>query len=84
MGIFQFITFFQDEARRTIRSLLSEGPVSKSDPEWCVRINCVQTGELCESDIDAVLSAKHLPAAIALPKVEHVDHLQWVSWIWKI
>ena len=58
---------------------MDEGPVSKSDPEWCVRINCVQTGELCEKDIDVLLSAKHLIPTIALPKVEEVDHLQWVG-----
>ena len=53
--------------------------MSTSQPEWSVRINPVVEKELCEKDIDVLLSAKNLPISICLPKVHHVDHLQWVQ-----
>lgn len=59
--------------------MLEQGPVGKSNPEWCVRINPVIEEELCQADLEVLLAAKYLPSSICLPKVNHVDHLQWVS-----
>ncbi|KAK6629893.1 hypothetical protein RUM43_003714 [Polyplax serrata] len=70
------------EARELIKKFLDEGEVTKSDPEWSVRINPVIDSDLCQSDLEAVLSAKNLPASICLPKVSNVDHLQWVEKVW--
>ena len=71
--------FFKENARNNIKNFLDNGPVSTSQPEWSVRINPVVEKELCEKDIDVLLSAKNLPISICLPKVHHVDHLQWVQ-----
>lgn len=43
----------------------------------CVRINSIETG-LAEDDLKAALTAKELPDSIVVPKVETVEHLDWV------
>ena len=43
----------------------------------CVRINSIETG-LVEDDLKAALTAKELPDSIVVPKVETVEHLDWV------
>ena len=70
--------YIQDVARENIVRLLNKGPVSTQQPEWSVRVNSVDSG-LCEQDLEAVLTAKHLPATVLLPKVDHPEHIEWVS-----
>jgi hypothetical protein len=45
--------------------------------EAAVRINPVSSG-LAEEDLAAVLSAKRLPDALVVPKVESLDEVQWI------
>jgi hypothetical protein len=45
--------------------------------EAAVRINPVSSG-LAADDLTAVLSAKRLPDALVVPKVESADEVQWV------
>lgn len=45
--------------------------------EAAVRINPVSSG-LAEDDLAAVLSAKRLPDALVVPKVESQDEVHWV------
>ena len=53
--------------------------------EVAVRINPLMT-ELCEADIEAILSGPALPQAIVVPKVETVQQMKWffdkVSVLW--
>ena len=44
----------------------------------CVRINSIETG-LAEDDLRAALTAKVLPHSIVVPKVDTVEHLDWVN-----
>ena len=44
----------------------------------CVRINSIETG-LAEDDLRAALTAKILPHSIVVPKVDTVEHLDWVN-----
>ena len=44
----------------------------------CVRINSIETG-LAEDDLRAALTVKVLPHSIVVPKVDTVEHLDWVK-----
>ena len=68
--------FSQEEARNTIHDLL--GRLNFGSSEVCVRINSIETG-LAEDDLRATLTAKAFPHSIVLPKVETVEHLDWVK-----
>ena len=68
--------FSQDEARNTIHNLL--GQLNFGSSEVCVRLNSIETG-LAEDDLRATLTAKAFPHSIVLPKVETVEHLDWVK-----
>ena len=70
------VIFSQEEARNAIHDLL--GRLSFGSREVCVRINSIETG-LAEDDLRATLTAKSLPHSIVLPKVETVEHLDWVK-----
>ena len=47
----------------------------------CVRINSIETG-LAEDDLRAALTAKVLPHSIVVPKVDTVEHLDWVNFFY--
>ncbi|GLV45487.1 hypothetical protein CBL_05590 [Carabus blaptoides fortunei] len=65
-------------ARETIHCLLNEGKPHSAKFDWAIRINSIDSG-LCSDDLSAILTAKHLPDTILLPKVEHTQHLKWFS-----
>ena len=44
----------------------------------CVRINSIETG-LAEDDLAAAVTASVLPHSIVVPKVDTVEHLDWVT-----
>lgn len=46
--------------------------------EYGVRINSVESG-LAEEDLKTVLSGEKVPHTIYLPKVDSVEHIDWVS-----
>ena len=46
--------------------------------EVCVRINSIETG-LAEDDLAAAVTASVLPHSIVVPKVDTVEHLDWVT-----
>lgn len=52
-------------------------PYFIADAELAVRINPVSSG-LAADDLAAVLSAKRLPNALVVPKVEYPDDIHWV------
>ena len=66
----------QEEARNTIHNLL--GQVNFGSSEVCVRINSIETG-LADDDLRLALTAKVLPHSIVVPKVETVEHINWVN-----
>ncbi|CAH3108524.1 unnamed protein product [Pocillopora meandrina] len=66
----------KEEARNTIHNIL--GQLKFGSSEVCVRINSIETG-LAEDDLKAALTAKELPDSIVVPKVETVEHLDWLS-----
>lgn len=68
--------FYQEEARNTIHNIL--GQLKFGSSEVCVRINSIETG-LAEDDLKAALTAKELPDSIVVPKVDSVEHLDWVN-----
>lgn len=76
IDIESFHFLFQEEARNTINSLL--GKLDFGSSEVCVRINSVDTGE-AEEDLKAILTASKPPHSIVIPKVETVEHIDWVS-----
>lgn len=45
--------------------------------EYAVRINSVESG-LAEDDLKILLSGERVPHSIYLPKVESVEHIDWV------
>ena len=53
------------------------GKLGFGSSELCVRINSIGTG-LAEDDLKAVLSGDTLPDTLVLPKVETVEHINWV------
>lgn len=76
-GCYMFACHFsQVEARNTIHNTL--GQLSFGSSEVCVRINSIETG-LAEDDLRAILTAKAFPQSIVLPKVETMEHLDWVK-----
>lgn len=72
----QIFLFSQEEARNTIHNVL--GRLKFGSSEVCVRINSIETG-LAEDDLKAALTAKELPDSIVVPKVDSVEHLDWLS-----
>lgn len=66
----------KEEARNTIHNIL--GQLKFGSSEVCVRSNSIETG-LAEDDLKAALTAKELPDSIVVPKVETVEHLDWLS-----
>lgn len=66
----------KEEARSTIHNLL--GQLNFGSSEVCVRVNSIETG-LAEDDLRAALTAKVLPHSIVVPKVDTVEHLDWLS-----
>ena len=69
----------QDDARTTITNLL--GRLDFGSSEVCVRINSIDTG-LAEEDIRVILTGNQLPHCLVVPKVETVEHIDWVSLIY--
>ncbi|XP_068679193.1 citramalyl-CoA lyase, mitochondrial-like isoform X1 [Montipora capricornis] len=63
-------------ARNSIHSLL--GQLNCGSREVCVRINSIETG-FAEDDLTAVLTANVLPHSIVVPKVDTVEHLDWLD-----
>lgn len=72
----------QDEARTSITNFLQRLERGKQQ-EHGVRINSVDSG-LAEEDLRTVLSGERLPHSIYLPKVETVEHIDWVCFQGKI
>jgi len=68
----------KDEARSTIRNVLETKRINFGRSECTVRVNSVES-ELCEDDLEAILTSPNLPNSIHLPKVDFVDHLNWFS-----
>jgi citrate lyase subunit beta-like protein len=68
----------QVDARNNIRKILDTQSVSFGRSECTVRVNSVESG-LCDEDLVTILSASNLPSSILLPKIDFVDHLQWVG-----
>lgn len=50
----------------------------KNNYDLGVRVNSVESG-LCEDDLIEVLSSRNLPDTILLPKVDTIEHLEWVN-----
>lgn len=65
----------KEMARETIALMLDDLDFGAS--EAAVRINPVSSG-LAEEDLKVVLSAKRLPDALVVPKVESEDEVHWV------
>lgn len=66
----------QDVARQTIRKTLDSLHLPTVG-DVAVRINAVDSG-LAGEDLDEILKAERLPDTLMLPKVESVQHIQWV------
>ncbi|KAF5289723.1 hypothetical protein FQA39_LY03640 [Lamprigera yunnana] len=67
------------EARTLIRAQLDQGVHIKSKKYDCgVRVNPVGS-DLCEQDLNTILSAQFLPNSILLPKVEGTDDIRWFA-----
>uniref|UniRef100_A0A4W4DZ47 Citramalyl-CoA lyase, mitochondrial n=1 Tax=Electrophorus electricus TaxID=8005 RepID=A0A4W4DZ47_ELEEL len=62
------------EARETVVRMLAE--LDLGHTEKCVRVNSASSG-LADADLEAVLQAEVLPAALMLPKVEESTEVQW-------
>lgn len=67
------------KARNNIRDIL-DGKINIEfgKSERSVRVNSV-VSEICKDDLEVVLSAKSLPNAFHLPKVDSVDDLKWFT-----
>ncbi|XP_018326500.1 citramalyl-CoA lyase, mitochondrial isoform X2 [Agrilus planipennis] len=69
----------KEQARNTIFEFLNNGKPKKSrEFDWGVRINSVKS-ELCQNDLDVILTAQNLPDTISLPKVNDTEELKWFS-----
>ncbi|KAG0724466.1 Citramalyl-CoA lyase, mitochondrial [Chionoecetes opilio] len=68
----------KDAARSKIRHALHTQAIDFSGKDCSVRFNSVESG-LCEEDMREVLSARHLPPTVHLPKVDSPEHLAWFA-----
>lgn len=67
------------EAQTIIKDVLNKGKITKNRPyDLGVRVNSVESG-LCKDDLTSCLSTNNLPDTILLPKVETVEHVNWVN-----
>ncbi|XP_013787805.1 citrate lyase subunit beta-like protein, mitochondrial [Limulus polyphemus] len=66
----------KEEARKTIRHMLDQVEFGRT--ECVVRMNSVDSG-LASDDMKEVFKAGRLPPTIMFPKVESVDHVEWIS-----
>ncbi|KAJ8012518.1 hypothetical protein DPEC_G00043650 [Dallia pectoralis] len=62
------------EARETISRMLADLDLGRT--EKCVRVNSVSSG-LADADLEVILQARVLPAALMLPKLENTGEVQW-------
>ncbi|XP_033635149.1 citramalyl-CoA lyase, mitochondrial-like isoform X1 [Asterias rubens] len=67
----------KDVARQTIRKTLDSLHLPTVG-DVAVRINAVDCG-LAGEDLDEILKAERLPDTLMLPKVESVQHIQWLT-----
>lgn len=67
----------KSEARSVICRMLNEQDFGHRT-EYSVRINAIESG-LAEEDLKEIFQAKKCPDAIVIPKVENVDHVDWVA-----
>ncbi|XP_023227906.1 citrate lyase subunit beta-like protein, mitochondrial isoform X1 [Centruroides sculpturatus] len=66
----------KEEARHNIRSILDEMEFGRT--ECSVRINSVESG-LAEDDFTEIFKAVRLPPTIMIPKVDKIQHVEWVA-----
>ncbi|XP_015747411.1 PREDICTED: citrate lyase subunit beta-like protein, mitochondrial [Acropora digitifera] len=66
----------KEDARNSIHNLL--GQLNFGSREVCVRINSIETG-LAGDDLAAAMTATVLPHSIVVPKVDSVEHLDWLD-----
>ncbi|XP_076357687.1 citramalyl-CoA lyase, mitochondrial-like [Tachypleus tridentatus] len=66
----------KEEARKTIRKMLDEVEFGRT--ECVVRMNSVDSG-LASDDMKEIFKAGRLPPTVMFPKVESVDHIEWIS-----
>lgn len=66
----------KDEARQMICQTLPNLDFGRS--EYAVRINSIDSG-LAEKDLAAILTAQRLPETVMVPKVETVNHINWIG-----
>lgn len=66
----------KEDARKNIRKILDEMEFGRT--ECSVRINSVESG-FAEDDFTEIFKAVRLPPTIMIPKVDKVQHVEWVA-----
>lgn len=68
----------KETARSKIHHVMQSQEIDFTGKDCSVRFNSVESG-LCEADMVEILSAKHLPSTVHLPKVDSPEHLEWFT-----
>lgn len=66
----------KSEARNLISTIDENYDFGQS--EYAVRINSIDS-DLAEEDLRCILSSKRLPDTVMIPKVEDINHIQWIN-----
>ncbi|GAB6032547.1 hypothetical protein CHUAL_011440 [Chamberlinius hualienensis] len=65
----------KSEARETIRQMLDGIEFGRT--ERSVRVNAIESG-LADEDLKSAFGAKREPESLVFPKIENVEHIDWI------